>query len=432
MSLYYWSALLFLWGLAVFWLLLVRYTLHDFSRSRLESICEEKNRMSRFGDILKAQDQTLILVDIGLLFAFFFALALFHQNMLFSPEDARTFSEAALWFTELVLFFFLMFVAMIIIPWTISRVSGEIILYHSWTVLSPLLVVFRPLVLFAESTDRLMHRLAGQQEPTLTDSETIAEELQSVIDEGQREGVLEDNAGTMMYRVMEMAEQDTSSIMTPRTDMECIHVDSSLEETRRQVVEAGHSRIPIIGESTDDILGILYAKDLLKFPPEKAEKFSLRKLVRQPLYVPETTGINTLLETMKKERIHIAIVVDEYGGVAGLVCMEDILEEIVGEIDDEYDEEEESGIEVISETTVDIDPRLHIDDLNEQFGYKLPEEGDYDTIGGFILTLLNRVPNQNETLDWNHLRFTILDVDQRKINKVRIEVTQKQTEIQVD
>ncbi|MCA9040807.1 MAG: HlyC/CorC family transporter [Planctomycetaceae bacterium] len=430
MSLFF--VLLACWGMASFWLLLVRYSLHDFSRSRLETICEQKKQMSRFGDILKAQDRMIILVDVWILFLLFVALFLFNQSPFFSSLESQPLSESTLWFTELVVVFVGMFFGFIIIPWSVARVAGEIILYHSWRVLSPLLVLCQPLVLFAESTDKLIHRMAGQQEPTQTDSETIAEELQSVIDEGQREGVLEDNAGTMMYRVMEMAEQDTSSIMTPRTDMDCIHVDSSLEETRRQVVEAGHSRIPIIGESTDDIIGILYAKDLLKVTPEKADKFSLRKLVRQPLYVPETTGINTLLETMKKERIHIAMVVDEYGGVAGLVCMEDILEEIVGEIDDEYDEEEESGIEIISETIAELDPRLHIDDLNEQFDYNLPEEGDYDTIGGFILTLLNRVPNQNEILDWNHLKFTILDVDQRKINKVRIEVTQKHSELPVD
>ncbi|QDU81339.1 Magnesium and cobalt efflux protein CorC [Polystyrenella longa] len=432
MSLFYWSALLTCWGIAAFWLLMVRYTLHDFSRSRLEAICEKKNKTSRFGDILKKQDQVLILVDLVLLLASFFALSLFNQSNFFSSMGKETASDTALWITELVLVFLGLFLGLIIIPWSTARVAGEIILYHSWTILGPMLVLGKPFVLFAESANKLIHRLAGQQEPAQSDSETIAEELQSVIDEGQREGVLEDNAGTMMYRVMEMAEQDTSSIMTPRTDMDCIHVDGSLEETRRQVVEAGHSRIPIIGDSTDDIIGILYAKDLLKVTPEKADRFSLKKLVRQPLYVPETTGINTLLETMKKERIHIAIVVDEYGGVAGLVCMEDILEEIVGEIDDEYDEEEASGFEIISETVVELDPRLHIDDVNEQFGYKIPEEGDYDTIGGFILTILNRVPTQNEVLSWNHLQFTILEVDQRKINKVRIEVSQHHPELPVD
>ena len=180
-------------------------------------------------------------------------------------------------------------------------------------------------------------------------------------------------------------------------------------------------------KSTDDIVGILYAKDLLNHVGEVngAAPRLLTEIIREPLYIPESTGIDKLLQTMQKQRIHIAIVLDEYGGVAGLVTMEDILEEIVGEIADEHDEVPDELIHQIQEDIIEVDARVHIDDLNEQFGFQLPEDEDYDTIGGFVFTQLERVPKVNEQLSWGTLEMTVLDADKRKIIKVRIKVEEK-------
>jgi CBS domain containing-hemolysin-like protein len=214
--------------------------------------------------------------------------------------------------------------------------------------------------------------------------------------------------------------------MTPRTDMICIDVDASLEEARQELLESGHSRVPVIGESTDDIIGILYAKDLLKaLEPQRkpGEPIPiLRDIVREPLHVPITIRIPALLELLKREHVHIAIVSDEYGGVAGLVTMEDVVEEIVGEIDDEYDAKQaRSTIAVISDTVAEVDTRVHLDDLNAQFDYELPEDASVDTIGGFVFGLVGRVPVVGETIDWKHLRFTVLAADQRRATRLRIE-----------
>ena len=207
--------------------------------------------------------------------------------------------------------------------------------------------------------------------------------------------------------------------------MVCIRATMSLEEAREQLLAAGHSRIPVIGETTDDIVGILYAKDLLKHVSTGKERSaSLKEIVREPYYVPETTGVDTLLENMKRKRVHLAIVVDEYGGVAGLVSMEDILEEIVGEIVDEYDSAEETGILNVSPGIVDVESRVHIDDLNEQFHYGLPEDGDFDTIGGFVFHELGRIPTSGESFAWKTLRITVQSADQRSIHKLRIEENQ--------
>jgi CBS domain containing-hemolysin-like protein len=178
----------------------------------------------------------------------------------------------------------------------------------------------------------------------------------------------------------------------------------------------------VIGESTDDIKGILYAKDLLQYvdcPPD--EMPSISEICRDAMYVPETTGVDRLLETMNRKRVHMAIVLDEYGGVAGLVTMEDLLEEIVGEIVDEDDEEEVDPVRRLSPTINEVDGRVHIDDLVEEFNYDLPEDRDFDTIGGFVFSQLGRIPEVSETLEYGKLRFTILEADPRRILKLRIE-----------
>ena len=141
-----------------------------------------------------------------------------------------------------------------------------------------------------------------------------------------------------------------------------------------------------------------------------------------PFYIPETTGIDSLLETMQKEHVHLAIVIDEYGGVAGLVTMEDVLEEIVGDIVDEFDEEEEQMVFELSQDVIEVDARVHIDDLNEQFDYGLPEGKDFDTIGGFVITQLGKVPQVGDSLIWQQLRIDVLESDERKIGKLRLEV----------
>jgi CBS domain containing-hemolysin-like protein len=179
----------------------------------------------------------------------------------------------------------------------------------------------------------------------------------------------------------------------------------------------------VIGESTDDIIGILYAKDLLNYlSSDGSSTTTLKEIVREPFYVPETTGIDTLLQMMKSQRVHLAIVLDEYGGVAGLATMEDILEEIVGEIVDEFDDAEAEQFRTISVGVIDVDARVHVDDVNERLKLELPDDRDYDTIGGFAYSVLGRIPASGESFHWEQTRFTIVEADKRKIMRLRIEV----------
>jgi CBS domain containing-hemolysin-like protein len=245
------------------------------------------------------------------------------------------------------------------------------------------------------------------------------------VEEGEREGLLEQGSTIMIRRVMELQDEDVGAIMTPRTDMHCVPVDSTLEEARQMLIESGHSRLPVIGDSTDDVVGILYAKDLIKAlePHRTGEPISvLRDIIREPVYVPLTTQIPAMLELMKRQKIHIAMVHDEYGGVSGLVTMEDILEEIVGEIADEYDEEQVADdISTRVQGVVDVDARVRLDEINRQFNYDLPESDDFDTVGGFVFSQFGRMPSTGEVLEWQRLRFTVLEADARRIQRLRIQ-----------
>ena len=248
-----------------------------------------------------------------------------------------------------------------------------------------------------------------------------------MVEEGEREGVLESGSTAMIQRVMQLQDEDVGAILTPRTEMDCVSADLTLEEARKQLIESGHSRMPVIGDSTDDVLGILYAKDLLKAlaPTRNGHTIPvLRDIIREPVFVPMTTAIPSLLELMKRQKIHIAIVHDEYGGVAGLVTMEDILEEIVGEISDEYDDEQVSDdIRELNPTTIEVSARVRLDELNRRFDFELPEDGEFDTVGGFVFSQKGSMPSSGESFAWHKLLFTVLNADARVVKRLRIERT---------
>jgi CBS domain containing-hemolysin-like protein len=269
----------------------------------------------------------------------------------------------------------------------------------------------------------LLHRLAGRvpEEPS---EEFYEEEIRTVVTEGHREGMLEEDAREMIESVIELRDVDVSEIMTPRTDMMSIRVGATLDDAAAFVAAAGHSRIPVFEKTRDDIIGILYVKDLLseilKQPSQRAE--NVADLVRPPYFVPETKPINSLLQEFQKNRNHIAIVLDEYGGVSGLVTIEDVLEEIVGEIADEHDDDLVEGIRTIDERSAEALAMVHVDEVNDRLGISLPDEGEFDTIGGLVFSRLGHVPKPGEEVVIDDVRITVVDVTRRRIERVKIEV----------
>ena len=396
-------------------------SLGDFSRSRLAEICRRHSHEQRFGTILRQYERAQ-LVSKAIFAVTLLVFGAMFVSELAVPVDDRM--EA--WFVRIMAWLCVAAVVtllLVVIPWAVARVWGERYLFGIWPVLRCLLAVGQPLVALSHRLDRVTHRIFGVPDPDHADAAVLSEEIRSVVDEGRREGVIKSETHTMIQRVMELHDDDVAGIMTPRTDMITIQADVSLETALQQLLDARHSRIPVIGESTDDIVGILYAKDLLRHLHESNGKLpKLQEIVREPFYVPETKGITDLLETMKRRQVQLAIVVDEYSGVAGLVTMEDILEEIVGEIADEYDDEEQQLVRLGNNGELEVDARAHIDDLNEQFSYNLPEDGDYDTLGGFVLARFGRIPEEGESCTWQQLRISVLSADKRRLEKLKIEV----------
>jgi putative hemolysin len=392
------------------------HCLRNFSRSRLAEICRIHENDERFGRILKEDVEALTAAEIA------FVLLMVCGIGIGAAQTSLVPGEAAYWALGMLAVAIVSVGVFVVLPWSISRVASETLLYHTWPLVVLLLSIMRPLVALSNRFDTLVHRVAGRRDPGGEETSLIAEEIQSVVNEGEREGLLETRAGRMIHRIMELSEEDVGAVMTPRTEMFSIHRDTSLSQARTALLDAGHSRVPVIGDSPDDIVGLLYAKDLLKHITGNGEDVPLTSILREPFYIPETTAVDQLLERMKRERFHMAIVLDEYGGVLGLVTMEDILEEIVGEIEDEHDPDEEEPIQQIDEWVAEVDGRVHIDDLNERFNYNLPEKEDFDTIGGFVFSELGHVPEVGETLTWQTLRMTVLEADKRRVIKLRIEV----------
>ena len=186
------------------------------------------------------------------------------------------------------------------------------------------------------------------------------------------------------------------------------------------MVGAEHTRVPVYNGDLDNIVGILYAKDMLRHTAE--ENIDVRSILRKCYFVPETKPLDDLLKEFKERKVHMAVVLDEYGGTAGLVTIEDVVEEIVGEIADEYDEKQPAGMQYISERSAEVDGRFRIDDINDELDIELPEDADYDTIAGFVFSELGRIPIVGETLEARDARFTVLAADERKIIKLRVDV----------
>ncbi len=245
----------------------------------------------------------------------------------------------------------------------------------------------------------------------------IEEEIKTMVDAGEEKGIIEEDEKEMIYSIFEIGETLAREIMVPRIDVVAVAVETPLMEALEVIVEVGHSRIPVYEETIDNIIGILYAKDLLAHFREGEPEIALPDILRTAYFIPEAKKVDELLEELQQRKVHIAIVVDEYGGTAGLVTIEDILEEIVGEIQDEYDAEE-PFIEVVSPNEVIFNARVDLDDVNKLLEVELPTT-ESDTLGGLIYSQLGRVPIVGDEVFIDGVRLSVLSVVGRRIKKIR-------------
>ena len=245
------------------------------------------------------------------------------------------------------------------------------------------------------------------------------EELKQLIDDGEKHGVIEEDEHEMLHSILEFGDTIVREVMVPRIEMSCLRDDVTFDKVLEFVIKDGHSRIPVYKERIDNLIGILYVKDLLRLHDMNKKDFDITKIMRSAFFIPETKKIAELLREFQRRKVHLAIVIDEYGGTAVLVTIEDLLEELVGEIEDEYDIGKQKML-VVDQNTIIADGRLEIDELEDY--YKISLKGDdYETVGGLIFTLIERVPQQGEHIDYKGLRFFIEKVDERRIYRVKIQ-----------
>ncbi len=398
--------------------------LRNFSRHDLEEIATRYGQPERFSQMLRLHET--IALGIEMLTILCTSLALAAGSWWAVQRWGTTSVDSGGSWTELLTISaglgLTLTVAAAWLPWTASRISAAGFLYHTWPLWKVLAVLVSPLVWGAKLVDIALHRVAGRT-PQKLDEETIEEEILAIVSEGHRGGLLEEDAREMIEGVMELADADVSEIMTPRTDMHMVAVNMLWDEMVADVIEAGHTRIPVYDANRDDIIGVLYSKDLLPelATGDPASRTPIRELLRPPVFVPETKPIDDLLQMFQKLRTHIAVVLDEYGGVSGLVTIEDVLEEIVGEIVDEYDEETEQEMQRLGDGVYEVLGRTHVDVINETMKLELPDDGDFDTIAGFVFTELGRVPLVGESLVWqDQVQIEVIAASKRRIERVRI------------
>lgn len=289
-----------------------------------------------------------------------------------------------------------------------SKFAAPIIYYMS--------KILTPVVSFFVFLIRLF---IGRGNPLVSSNLFSEEEIRRYVNVSEEEGVIKESEKKMINSIFEFDDTTVKEIMVPRIDMDCIEYNVGLKKLIELVVEKGHSRIPVYQESIDNIIGVLYVKDLLNFIIEQDMEFQLSEFIRPAYFIPESKKINHLMTEMKRKKVHMAIVLDEYGGTSGLITIEDLLEEIVGDIQDEYDPDIKQ-IDIINERELLVDARVDIEELNEILPDPLQEEEGYETISGFILYHLGYLPKEGEKIELDNILLEIEESAKHRIEKVRI------------
>jgi putative hemolysin len=306
------------------------------------------------------------------------------------------------------------------IPQAWARYSGAKILRAIGGVMLVLRYALYPIVAVMQAFDTPIRRLSGALEPD-TDEHIVRQEIMEAASEGRAEGIVDADEVRMIESVMEFGHRRAGEIMTPRTDIVAMRASATWQDACRLIHTAGHTRIPLYDGDLDNIIGVVYAKDLLEHVGSD-KPMELRSLMHKPFFVPQTKRLDDLLREFKARKVHVAIVLDEYGGTAGLVSFEDVLEEIVGDISDEYDRPEPALMKRLDDKTAEVDGRMYIDDLNKAMRLRIPQDADYDTVAGLVFSELGYIPTAGEILDAHGARFTVLAADERKITRMKVEL----------
>ncbi|MBL6723317.1 MAG: HlyC/CorC family transporter [Candidatus Margulisbacteria bacterium] len=311
-----------------------------------------------------------------------------------------------------------------ITPKTLALKQPERFAVFSSKFISPFFILFYPVIIVFEAFNVLINKLI-KSDSQLSNRSLNIDELKLMLDISHDDGVIESEKNKMLNSIFEFSDTVVREVMTPRTDAICISDKESTQRAIEIIMNVGHSRIPVYEEKMDNIVGIIYAKDLLNVPSDNGA-INVKKFMRDAEFIPETKPVEDLLTQMKRSKFHMAIVVDEYGGMSGIVTLEDIVEEILGEIQDEYDQDQKNECIKIQENKYDVDAKINIKDLEHFIGVEFPDDEDFDTLGGLILSINGSIPQKNEVFNYKNLSILVKEVKKRRI--LRLEITKKQTE----
>ncbi len=387
----------------------------SLSRAEVESLRKKSGGKGTLAKLLEKPKRLLITILTGNTIVNIAAAslaAIFVHNIC----QRVNFPETLGLILEIVVVSFLILLLGEITPKFIAVKNAQMVSQRVSTPIRGFQLLFSPLVSLFSAITTVVSKTLGVEKRRIFITE---DEIKTLVEVGQEHGELEEDEKEMITSIFEFGETAIREVMVPRIDMVVIEQETPMEEVVTIIREKGHSRIPVYKERVDNIIGILYAKDILSYLAHKQSEH-MSKLVREAHFVPESKKIDEMLREFQAEKVHMAIVVDEYGGTAGLVTLEDVLEEIVGEIQDEFDKELPLW-EKSEDGTLEVEAKIDLDELNEIMEEDVfPTSEEYETLGGFVFHLTGNVPKAGETLEFENYRLEVKEASNRRVGKVRI------------
>jgi putative hemolysin len=395
------------------------YSLRDLSRARLTDYLQRHRRANLIDPVVDHQPELVFVTAVWRLLA----------NILVALATVWVCQQLIrnMVVRDLTIFFVASAITLVFsvaLPQALTKYAGNEIIGAAAGMLLVLRVIMKPLYWVMHLSDEFVRSAAGiskAPEPGQIEQQ-VEEQILSAVEEGEERGVVDEQEREMIESVIEFHDSAVSQIMTARGDIVALPVTARFDQVVKTIQESGHARIPVFEQNLDQIIGIAYARELLAQVGQPPEKFDLRTLLRQPFVVPDTRPLGDLLRDFRVRQAHIAIVLDEYGGTAGLVTLEDILELLVGDISEEHRKPEPDEFVRIDPTTIEADARIDLVEFNRLSGLQLPEDESYSTLGGYLLAAIGQIPEKGALLERDAAKFTILDAQPQRITRVRIQL----------
>ncbi len=398
------------------------YSLRGFSRVKLTEALEKAGKQRWTDATLERTDDLIFLTAAARLVANLLIFVAVQHLLRVAGWSEALEDLIAVAFTAIITLF-----CSVAIPHALADHGAERFIAFSVGPLHAYRSAVLPFTRLMHGVDHAVRRLAGQSAEPKPEQieEEIEQEILSAVEEGAKEGVVDEQEKELIVSAIGFTDETVAKVMTARTDVIGVPIDADVKTVQAAVDESGHSRLPVYEGTIDKVVGILYTRDLMKFLGEPTPAINLRTAVRPPHFVPETKTLRDLLQDFRAQKTHIAIVLDEYGGTAGLVTIEDLMEQLVGDLADDHTHSEppvSAMIKRIDPRTAEVDARVYLEELNRVLNLDLPEDAGYSTLGGFVSTTLGKIPQQGTTFDVGAIKFTVLDAEPQKVNRVKIEL----------